>query len=185
MKMYFHLTCDQEAVLFENWVVTKGENLAISCFFIFLIGFFYSAIEQALTCLRKSYTKKLLKSHQNNNTQNDDEASLLQTPNLTSNNKIRVADDKKVYLNFPFKNCYLNIGYLTESILLAIYYFYAYAMMLIFMTYQVHMCVALCIGLAAGFFFITGWQRPIGKINENNGQVENVENENGYHNCCT
>merc|ERR1712071_93921 len=62
MKMYFHLSCDAEVLLFENWVITKGENLAISCFLVFLIGFGYSAIEQALTCLRKFYTKKLLKS---------------------------------------------------------------------------------------------------------------------------
>jgi len=197
MKMYFHLSCDAEVLLFENWVITKGENLAISCFLVFMIGVGYSAIEQALTCLRKFYTKKLIKSEniQSNSDQNDnnDEDPLIQNSNSNQNSngnsdrnsssKLRISKNT-IYLNFPLKNGYLNIGYLAESVLLCFYYFYAYAMMLIFMTYQVHLCVALCVGLATGFFLITGWQRPIGRISPQ-GQVETVETNGDYHNCCT
>jgi len=187
--MYFHLSCDAEVLLFENWVITKGENLAISCFLVFMIGFGYSAIEQALTCLRKCYTKKLLKSEnmQSNSNPNDqtDEDPLIHNSSSDGNSstKLRVSENT-IYLNFPLKNGYLNVGYLAESVLLCFYYFYAYAMMLIFMTYQVHLCSALCVGLATGFFLITGWQRPIGKIGSQ-GQVETVEAGGDYHNCCT
>merc|ERR1711934_415011 len=89
MKMYFHFTCDAEVLLFQNWVVTKGENLAISCFLVFLIGVGYSAVEQALKCLRKFYTKKLLKSENNQanlaENDNNDEDPLLQNENQDSN----------------------------------------------------------------------------------------------------
>lgn len=191
MKMYFHLSCDAEVLLFENWVITKGENLAFSCFLVFIIGFGYSAVEQALNCLRKFYTRKLLKS-ENTQTENiqtndrNDEDPLIQNSTSDQNvlsPKLRISKNT-IYLNFPLKNGYLNLGYLAESVLLCFYYFYAYAMMLIFMTYQVHLCSALCVGLATGFFLITGWQRPIGRISQR-GQVEAIETESDYHNCCT
>ena len=63
MKMYFHLSCDAEVLLFENWVITKGENLAVSCFLVFIIGFGYSAVEQALNCLRKSVLSAICGHH--------------------------------------------------------------------------------------------------------------------------
>ena len=179
--MYFHMSCVNETVLFENWVVSEGKNLAVSCFLIFLIGVFYSVIEQALSCLRKLYSKRLLKAEGMLQEDDNDEAPLIQSS--INSGKLRVSGNA-VTLNCPFRNCYVNFGYVAESILLSVYYFYAYAMMLIFMTYQVHLCVSLCVGLATGFFFITGWQRKIGKIDPQ-GRIEQVDGNADYHSCCT
>merc|ERR1711879_589161 len=178
MEMTFHTSCDHEKVLFSWFEVTKGENLAVSCLIIFLIGVFYHVIRQAQIKLRAFYQARILQ--QLHPVDESDEVPLY--PGWARlNDKWLKCDEATglVYMKYPCSGGY---GYVLEATLQFVYYFYAYSMMLIFMTYQVHMCLALCLGLAAGFYLVSGLAGPIGRLRDNS--VEPVSQTEQEFHCC-
>merc|ERR1711879_741064 len=166
MTMAFHTSCANETVLFDFWVVNEGDNLALSCFIIVLLGMIYHFYQFLQEKFKRFYIGRIIKdmNQQRVNQQPpqnaaDDEAPLVNDPSDS-----KTGGD--VYLPNPIAGGW---GYIIETILQFIYYFYVYSLMLIFMTYQLHMCLSLCLGLALGYYLFTGWLKPIGKLTMSNG----------------
>jgi len=165
MAMSFHWSYDNETVLFDFWKITSAASLIGSCFIVIAIGVFHHILILLQTRLRDFYCSRLLQGIKDSHIDSfvrDDEPMLNSQGGVPSVRGFVIEEDGAIYMKYPTSG---GKFYFAECVLQFIYYFYIYAEMLIFMTYQLHLCLALCLGLSFGYFGITGWMyRKIGHI---------------------
>ena len=124
MKMYFHTDCNNETLLFENWVVNEGDNLLKFCTVIFFMGLGYGFLQMWLNIFRRWYLNVMIEAV-------GEDSGFLGF----------VVRNGKVYRGSCLTGHFFAIS---ETVFQIGIYFYAYMLMLIFMTYQVHFCISLC-----------------------------------------
>lgn len=82
----------------------------------------------------------------------------LSDPQVKSSNGISI--DYKPKENQSIGLSMISGSHLTQTLLHVIQVFVSYCLMLVFMTYNVWLCIAVLLGAGAGYFFF-GWKRAV------------------------
>ncbi|CAG0918319.1 unnamed protein product [Notodromas monacha] len=141
MKMYFHGGFT-EVILFDNWRISSLGGLIWSMVIIFFLAVSY----EGLKFIRDLIFKKSI-SHQLLVIRGD--AGLGQHP------ETRLKESKGLWLKQVMTPMHL-----VQSILHMVQFVISYWLMLIFMTYNVWLCLAVTIGAGVGYFLF-GSQRSL------------------------
>lgn len=135
MKMYFHFGMD-EYVLFKSWKVSTAGGMIASVIGVFLIGMLYEGLKYFREYLFKQYISSIQFS----------------TVAITGEGG-RVSQVHKVE-----KHKMLSWAHGLQTMLHVIQLIVSYFLMLIFMTYNVWLCVGVILGAGVGYF-IFGWKK--------------------------
>nr|BAM17948.1 copper transporter [Papilio xuthus] len=136
--MTFHVGVCQE-ILFNGWKTTTGLELFGSAGAIFLAGVLYKGL--------KYYRKAL---HTKATTATGDSQG-----NITKN---ECGNQGSCGGTAVVKYSMLSSGHIIQTLLHIVQSTASYVLMLVFMTYNVWLCLALVLGLAVGYFFF-GWRK--------------------------
>jgi len=139
MVMLFHTEYMYDCVMFEKWMLTSVGGLIGSIIGVFLLAIIYEAL--------KYYREYLFKqSHVCANysavTGSDEAPKVVQGMQQSVRKRI------------------LSINHFAQTGLHIVQVTLSYFLMLIFMTYNVYLCVAVVAGAGVGFF-IFGWKKTI------------------------
>lgn len=135
MKMYFHFGVD-ETVLFSGWKISTVGGMVASVIGIFIMGMLYEGLKYFREFLFKQYVSNIQFS----------------TVAITGESG-RVSQVHKVE-----KHKMLSWAHAIQTTLHIIQIIVSYFLMLIFMTYNVWLCLAVVLGAGVGYF-IFGWKK--------------------------
>lgn len=147
MKMYFHFGYD-ETVLFEFWKVASASGLIGSMFGIF----FMAALYEGLKYYREYLFWKTYHALQYRSVQVPVKKSVVNTDEQV----VHVVGEvihKQPPTMFSISHGYQTVLHIIQIVL-------SYMLMLIFMTYNIWLCVAVVLGSATGYFLF-GWKKSI------------------------
>ncbi|KAF8765035.1 high affinity copper uptake protein 1-like [Argiope bruennichi] len=135
MMMYFHFGVDQY-VLFKEWKITTAGGMVASVIGVFLMGMLYEGLKYFREYLFKQYVSSIQFS----------------TVAITGENG-RVTQVHKVE-----KHRMLSWQHAVQTSLHIVQIVVSYFLMLIFMTYNVWLCLAVVFGAGVGYF-VFGWKK--------------------------
>lgn len=136
MAMFFH-TGNCEYILFEGLQTKSVAGMVGACIVIFCLAVLY----EGLKVLREYLLKRA----------------------LVSGSKYQEVTIGTKGLSDPQVKSRLSMisgSHLTQTLLHVIQVFVSYCLMLVFMTYNVWLCIAVLLGAGAGYFFF-GWKRAV------------------------
>lgn len=152
MAMFFH-TGNCEYILFEGLQTKSVAGMVGACIVIFCLAVLY----EGLKVLREYLLKRALVSGSKYQ-----EVTIgtkgLSDPQVKSSNGISI--DYKPKENQSIGLSMISGSHLTQTLLHVIQVFVSYCLMLVFMTYNVWLCIAVLLGAGAGYFFF-GWKRAV------------------------
>ncbi|XP_054273643.1 high affinity copper uptake protein 1 isoform X2 [Macrosteles quadrilineatus] len=137
MMMYFHFGYE-ETILFSFWKTTSPLTLGLSMIGIFLLAALYEGLK---------YFREYLFWKQYNALQ----YRSVETPA----NKGTGTDE-----NPSVQPSMLSRDHLLQTILHVLQFIISYLLMLIFMTFNVWLCLAVTLGAGSGYFLF-GWKKPV------------------------
>ncbi|KAL8602168.1 hypothetical protein ACOMHN_007437 [Nucella lapillus] len=132
MKMYFH-TGIVEYILFEHLQTHTLTGFAWACFVVFVAAFLYEMMKYGREELFRRHLTKMAHAVL---TGNEEERSLLMKP------RVRMCSR----------------AHLVQTALHGVQLWLGYCLMLVFMTYNISLCICLTAGATFGYFLI-GWKR--------------------------
>jgi len=139
MKMYFHTGVD-EIILFKSWTISTAGGLLASMIGIFLMAILYEGLKYYREYLfRKSYSALNFSCINNAG----DGPKVMPHPHHGS-----------------LRSRMLSFGHVAQTALHVLQVTLSYFLMLIFMTYNVWLCLAVVLGAGVGFF-VFGWKKAI------------------------
>ncbi|XP_063708960.1 high affinity copper uptake protein 1 [Culicoides brevitarsis] len=147
MSMAFHGGCN-ETILFEQWKTSSWSGLVFSMFIIFILATLYEGL--------KYYREHLFWKSYN--------ALQYRAVTLPEKNVVTQEDNRVVHMvgevihKQPPSICSLMHYYQTFLHLVQITL--SYALMLIFMVYNVWLCLAVVVGATFGYFLF-GWKKSV------------------------
>ncbi|XP_041368360.1 high affinity copper uptake protein 1-like [Gigantopelta aegis] len=144
MMMYFH-TGNCEYVLFEALRTTNAGQMAGACVVIFILGALYEGLK---------YMRENLLHRAN---QKRRYISSISLPSGTSGSS---KDAMILEPNESVSSKMLNYSHFLQTFLHMLQVFVSYCLMLVFMTYNAWLCLAVILGAGAGYF-IFGWKRAM------------------------
>lgn len=141
MMMYFHVS-KQVVILFEGWSVNSAEGIIGSCVAIFILAALYEGLKVLREVLKRRYSYVV-------------SVDMTETKTYgTGPGQTTVITESKGHLPSSrlcnwhhFLQTFLHIVQVTVS----------YFLMLIFMTYNVWLCLAVALGAGFGYFAF-GWK---------------------------
>ncbi|XP_034235046.1 high affinity copper uptake protein 1-like [Thrips palmi] len=133
MIMWFHAGMN-EYVLFDFWRVKDGASLAYSMVILFLAAFLYEGLKYTRESL---YVKH---NHKHGNSQ-------------TSSVELNGHHQETSWIRGMLRPLHL-----VQTGLHAVQFLLSYLLMLVFMTYNVWLCLAVLLGATFGFF-VFGWKK--------------------------
>lgn len=136
MQMFFTTGVDV-TIMFENWHVTNVGGLIGSCIGIFLLAIIYEGIKYF-----REYLFRRINPEAHYTTANSDNGRMIQPE--TARVRYRMIN------SHHFLQTFLHIVQVTVS----------YFLMLIFMTYNVWLCISVVLGAGVGFF-VFGWRKAV------------------------
>ncbi|KAH3796997.1 hypothetical protein DPMN_150573 [Dreissena polymorpha] len=140
MMMYFH-EGNCEYVLFEGLHVTTAGGMVGACFAIFALGVLYEGLKVLReTLLQRAMVSKYASSA-NGGSQ---DAMVINNKNVGSRRSIHM----------------MSGSHFLQTLLHMIQVFISYCLMLIFMTYNVWLCLSVILGAGVGYFLF-GWRKAI------------------------
>lgn len=149
MAMFFH-TGNCEYILFEGVQTKSVAGMVGACIVIFCLAVLY----EGLKVLREYLLKRALVSGSKYQ-----EVTIgtkgLSDPQVKSSDEVlfsRSILDGRLSM--------ISGSHLTQTLLHVIQVFVSYCLMLVFMTYNVWLCIAVLLGAGAGYFFF-GWKRAV------------------------
>jgi len=147
MKMYFHAGV-QETILFYGWKTENVGQLIGSCIFLFVAALLYEGL--------KVFREELLvKANTALRLQNNPET--LPTNDETGENG--AGSDQVIIQTGPTARSKIcNRWHALQSFLHIFQVTVSYMLMLVFMTYNVWLCLAVVLGAGAGYFCF-GWRK--------------------------
>ncbi|XP_076436670.1 high affinity copper uptake protein 1-like isoform X2 [Babylonia areolata] len=132
--MYFH-TGIVEYILFEQLHTHTAEGFAWACIVVFVVAFLYELMKYGREELFRQHHVRLMHTALSGN---EEERSLLMRP------KARMC----------------STGHLLQTALHGLQLVISYCLMLVFMTYNVYLCLSLVAGATLGYFLV-GWKRSM------------------------
>jgi len=148
MKMYFHGGVT-ETILFYGWKTTNVGQLIGSCLLLFVVALLYEGLK---VWREELLTKAQLALQQRNSPES------LPTNDETGENGIVGSDQVIIQSGPSTARKMLNKGHFLQSFLHIVQVTVSYMLMLVFMTYNVWLCLAVVLGAGAGYFFF-GWRK--------------------------
>ncbi|XP_046581802.1 high affinity copper uptake protein 1-like isoform X2 [Haliotis rubra] len=140
MMMYFHTgTC--EYVLFEKIIISNAGQMGGACVVIFFLAMLY----EGLKCLREYLIQK-----------NHVGTKYYNTTLPAGSSKENMVMESKETVHGKM----LSGSHFLQTILHMVQVFVSYCLMLVFMTYNVWLGLAVILGAGAGYFFF-GWKRAV------------------------
>lgn len=134
MIMWFHVGMN-EYVLFDFWRVKDGRSLAYTLAILFVAAFVY----EGLKYMRESlYVRNSHRSHANSH---------------SSSIELNKQLEQLSWSQGMFRTLHL-----VQTLLHAVQFLLSYLLMLVFMTYNVWLCLAVLFGATFGFF-VFGWKK--------------------------
>jgi len=138
MMMYFHFGCE-ETILFSFWKISSVTGLVAS-----MVGiFFMAALYEGLKYYREYLFWKTYNSLQYRSVE-------------APANKNPVGSEE----NPAVQPTMLSLNHAFQTVLHIVQIVISYFLMLIFMTYNVWLCVAVALGAATGYFLF-GWKKSV------------------------
>ncbi|GFR63635.1 high affinity copper uptake protein 1 [Elysia marginata] len=144
MKMYFHDGVN-EYVLFKECETKTTEALIGACFAVFAVAVLY----EGLKYFRESLLQRSLIQAQSGVRYLDGK----QTPGSSHEQMVMQAGNTGL-------NRMLSGGHFVQTFLHMVQVFVSYCLMLVFMTYNVWLCLAVVVGAGVGYFLF-GWKRAV------------------------
>ncbi|WAR31317.1 COPT1-like protein [Mya arenaria] len=136
MMMYFH-TGKCEYILFEGIRTTTSGGMIGACFAIFALGVLYEGLKVLReTLLQRAMVNKYAVGHSN------------------SSQDTMVVSNKNVGIHM------MSCSHFLQTLLHMVQVFFSYCLMLVFMTYNVWLCLSVILGAGVGYFLF-GWRKAI------------------------
>ncbi|XP_060074714.1 high affinity copper uptake protein 1-like isoform X2 [Ylistrum balloti] len=143
MQMYFH-TGVKEYILFETLLTSTAGDMGGACVAIFFLAVLYEGLKVLREhLLRKSLTTNRYSSVTATGNGFSQDTSVID-PSKSKNNSVHI----------------LSGSHFLQTFLHMVQVFVSYCLMLVFMTYNAWLCIAVILGAAAGYFLF-GWRRSI------------------------
>lgn len=172
MIMSFHVGY-KETILFEFWKTETLSFFLVSCLILFVGAFLYEGLKLAREILirHELVTSRLSSSLLENSTVNyNKECCCNNYPSGTKCQQCKITNENKFSEQVTFKSYRMSLfsrGHLLQTLLHMLQITVSYLLMLVFMTYNVWLCLSVVVGAALGFF-VFGTQRLTSiEINEN------------------
>jgi len=148
MKMYFHASV-MSTILFEPWMTHNASQMVGSCIALFFVALLY----EGLKVLREELLYKAhMKMQEGPETVPQHDESMEGHGNGTGSDqgiiRSKPSVGKKMCNRWHVIQTFLHILQVTIS----------YMLMLVFMTYNVWLCLAVVLGAGTGYFFF-GWRK--------------------------
>lgn len=140
MMMYFHVGTS-ETVLFKFWKVTDVPSLIWSMAIVFLVAVVYEGIKYFRDSLYARSSIAAATVHSSGSGSNASTSKLAAHTGSQS-----------------WGSAVCSLTHLLQTVLHAIQFFISYLLMLVFMTYNVWLCLAVILGAACGYFLF-GWKK--------------------------
>ncbi|KAI8750790.1 high affinity copper uptake protein 1 [Biomphalaria glabrata] len=140
MKMYFH-TGIMEYVLFESCMTSTAGGMVGACFIIFFVAVLY----EGLKYLREVLLQRTM------------------TPASYAEARLPAGSSTEqmvMHVGPSVMNRMLSTGHFLQTFLHIVQVFISYCLMLVFMTYNVWLCLAVILGAGLGYFLF-GWKRAV------------------------
>lgn len=138
MSMWFHLG-SEETILFEFWKISEIGGLIGSVVFIFFLAFAY----EALKFYREQLYRRSFRAVQYNTV----------TVPVENGGAVKETHKTVQVKMFSAVHALQTFLHLVQTII-------SYFLMLIFMTYNVWLCLAVALGAGVGYFFF-GWKKSL------------------------
>ncbi|XP_048774058.2 high affinity copper uptake protein 1-like isoform X2 [Ostrea edulis] len=156
MAMFFH-TGKCEYLLFEGVQTKTVAGMVGACIIIFLLAVLY----EGLKVFREYLLKKALVtgSKYQEVTIGANGKSVVPDAQVKSSNGLSSIDykpEKKQSIGISM----ISSSHLLQTLLHVLQVFISYCLMLVFMTYNVWLCIAVILGAGTGYFFF-GWKRAV------------------------
>ncbi|XP_074655102.1 high affinity copper uptake protein 1-like isoform X4 [Tubulanus polymorphus] len=145
MKMFFHVGI-KEHVLFEQWYIQSVGAMVGSCIAIFILACLY----EGLKVLREYLLRKHVVAIR---------YSAYDMPASTSGSS-REAMVMETQQNGSIKHKMISWPHILQTMLHILQIVISYFLMLIFMTYNVWLCIAVVLGAGTGYFLF-GWKKAV------------------------
>jgi len=161
MKMYFHGGY-HEVILFDFWRISTLGGLIGSMIGCFILGILY----EGLKFLREFLIGRELRTTSYTNVSSNpvdisdegaDTASIHSTEQAITRSPERRSGADQVKI---IQTSILSRGHLLQTILQFVQIVLSYCLMLIFMTYNVWLCLAVALGASIGYFMF-GWKKTV------------------------
>jgi len=133
MKMYFHFGHSEGEVLFKWWSISTVWELLVSMLGLCVLAFLYEAL--------KFYRDHLFQKA----------ASRLQYSSSKTDLTIEEGP-------MPYRMSLFSADHLLQTVLHMLQFTVSYLLMLVFMTYNVWLCLAVLVGSGLGYF-VFGWRK--------------------------
>lgn len=141
MQMYF-VVSESATILFEDWKVDTATEMVFSCLGIFVLAALYEGLKVLREILKRRYSYVV-------------SVDLTETKVYgTGPNQTTVVTESKG--NLP-RSRICNWHHILQTFLHVIQVTLSYFLMLIFMTYNVWLCLAVALGAGFGYF-VFGWK---------------------------
>ena len=150
--MYWNWDTSIPYIFFHWWSARTPLSLAFAIFVVFVLAFFYETVVN----LRARYDASLLALAQNNNNSLDDNPD---TDATTSNCCSTRNLSPNTIRSFTITQS------LVRSSLFAFSNFYSLFLMMIFMTYNAYLCIALVFGAGTGHFWASVFIPEVNPLN--------------------
>lgn len=147
MAMYFHLGYN-ETILFKWWKISTIGGLIGSMIGIFVLATLYEGLKYGREAL---FRRALAKAQYSANIENKNSNS------LNADNK---AIQYMEQIIMPPPMSMMSVEHVIQTFLHMIQFVISYFLMLIFMTYNVWLCLACMLGAGTGYFLF-GWQKSV------------------------
>lgn len=145
MKMWFHVDLN-DYLLFKPWLITNSKEMAAAFFGMFVLA----ALYEGLKILREHLLTRA--SHRSYAPEHEYEV-----PNGNTGG----AGDVRVRRNPVIRRLpMLSAAHLLQTVLHMLQVFLSYILMLVFMTYNVWLCLAVILGAGTGYFLFS-WKRTV------------------------
>ncbi|XP_005108617.2 high affinity copper uptake protein 1 [Aplysia californica] len=145
MKMFFH-TGYEDKVLFEEWTADSKTAMIVACVVMFVVAVLYEGLKFVRELLLQRSLQVVKPS--------PDTYTDTMTSSSTENMVVKTRRGSSVVSRV------CSCSHVVQTILHVIQAFVSYCLMLVFMTYNVWLCVAVLVGSGVGYFLF-GWKRAV------------------------
>jgi len=139
MSMFFHFGVS-ETVLFKFWKTSNAGEMIGSIIFVFFLAVAYEALKFFREYLHRAHLKSVA----------------FNTVTVPIGNGISHAKETQNIVQLKM----LSGTHAAQTILHMVQFVISYLLMLIFMTYNVWLCIGVVLGAGVGYFLF-GWQRSV------------------------
>lgn len=155
MKMYFHASHDV-TILFSFWTTTTAIGMLGSCVVVLMLATFYEGL--------KVFRERLFNARNSDPSVYDVVNESLRVP--TDENEITTKSPSRPQSTAVGK--LFNSAHFVQTALHVLQIGISYLLMLVFMTYNVWLCLSVLVGAGLGFFAFGGWAKKARIVAGNN-----------------